>query len=253
MELHETFNMVLAGPFENHSVSQELSNDSNNSNSIDFSDSIDQGYKLYSPLSTPQNQSFIEDGFKCAEITSSPKECIITQQEKFSLVDNLQTESSLLDVALDIFSPDNTRSILSEIDELTNVQSIINTENHPAHSNNGQVHNDHLEEPNYVQIFGKFLENTRKDKHMYHGITIEARDEMCKWLYRNIENPYPSRIMKEYFCTKYDMPMSKVQNFFMNARKRILKRHPKKNFAKLLSQFCVIIDGKVCPILIKKS
>ncbi|EQB61824.1 homeodomain protein class 1 [Vairimorpha apis BRL 01] len=42
------------------------------------------------------------------------------------------------------------------------------------------------------------------------------------WLERNILDPYPSEDQKEEFCEKTGLEMNQINNWFINARRRIL-------------------------------
>lgn len=42
-----------------------------------------------------------------------------------------------------------------------------------------------------------------------------------RWLYDHIENPYPSQLDKDKLCEKTGLNPKQIQNWFINARKRI--------------------------------
>lgn len=53
------------------------------------------------------------------------------------------------------------------------------------------------------------------------------------WLERNILDPYPSEDQKEEFCEKTGLEMNQINNWFINARRRILPQL-KRNYEKFM-------------------
>lgn len=53
------------------------------------------------------------------------------------------------------------------------------------------------------------------------------------WLERNILDPYPSEDQKEEFCEKTGLEMNQINNWFINARRRILPQL-KRNYEKYI-------------------
>jgi homeobox protein TGIF1 len=50
-----------------------------------------------------------------------------------------------------------------------------------------------------------------------------------KWLEDNVNHPYPSEAQKIYFCEKTGLDISQINNWFINARRRILPLLKYKN------------------------
>ncbi|KAJ5076201.1 homeobox protein [Anaeramoeba ignava] len=54
-------------------------------------------------------------------------------------------------------------------------------------------------------------------------LPTESKRILLIWLFYNIQNPYPTKREKQQLCEKANMNLEQVNNFFINARRRILR------------------------------
>ncbi|KAJ5073504.1 hypothetical protein M0811_08621 [Anaeramoeba ignava] len=55
------------------------------------------------------------------------------------------------------------------------------------------------------------------------SLTVHSKRILLIWLFYNIENPYPTRGEKMLLCGLANVTMAQANNFFINARRRILR------------------------------
>ena len=64
----------------------------------------------------------------------------------------------------------------------------------------------------------------RKQRTSYQRTPLskEARKDMLKWILDHESHPYPSKQVKEEFCSKHNIEYDQVERFFINTRMRLL-------------------------------
>lgn len=60
-------------------------------------------------------------------------------------------------------------------------------------------------------------------------ISNDAALSMMKWLLNNFENPYPTTEQKQAMAKEGGISLSKVNNWFINARERTVKSYFSKS------------------------
>lgn len=84
---------------------------------------------------------------------------------------------------------------------------------------------------NSEDSMNSLISNTTKNKRLnYPNKVVRV---LKGWLERNILDPYPSEDQKEEFCEKTGLEMNQINNWFINARRRILPQL-KRNYEKYM-------------------
>ena len=88
----------------------------------------------------------------------------------------------------------------------------------------------HTISSSYKQLANRDLKHgpsrsKRRRGHLPEESTTVLRD----WLLQNKDRPYPSENEKDYFVETTGLTLIQINNWFSNARRRILKRHMPKS------------------------
>lgn len=70
-------------------------------------------------------------------------------------------------------------------------------------------------------------EHRRKGKNS--KIALESTSIMQKWLLENFHDPYPTQVKKQEMARESKLTVYQVNNWFINARERVIKRFLKKD------------------------
>lgn len=91
---------------------------------------------------------------------------------------------------------------------------------------------------NLVRRLSKPKEEIEKEKkikkeHRRRGknskIPLESTSIMQKWLLENFHDPYPTQVKKQEMARESKLTVYQVNNWFINARERVIKRFLKKD------------------------
>lgn len=74
---------------------------------------------------------------------------------------------------------------------------------------------------NKVPIEAKGLTKRIAKDTKVSGISKSVSKVLKRWLYEHIDNPYPSHVEKQKLSDKTGLATKQIQNWFINARKRI--------------------------------
>lgn len=80
------------------------------------------------------------------------------------------------------------------------------------------------------EIFDKFYTNNEeknetKLQNRRNNYPKKVTKFFKKWLSKNLHNPYPSELEKNYFSEKTGLDINQINNWFVNARRRIISKH----------------------------
>ncbi|KAJ5071319.1 hypothetical protein M0811_10381 [Anaeramoeba ignava] len=73
------------------------------------------------------------------------------------------------------------------------------------------------------QVSETLPEQEKKKKKARKSLSPESKRVLLIWLFYNIKNPYPTNEEKLTLSQKAKVPLVQVNNFFVNARRRLLK------------------------------
>ena len=73
---------------------------------------------------------------------------------------------------------------------------------------------------------GQALRNIKKPKRKRNR-KLQGTPKLRKWLFAHVDTPYPTEKEKKELCQVTGLTIVQVNNWFSNARKRVLKRYKK--------------------------
>ncbi|KAK6089210.1 hypothetical protein P3W45_001811 [Vairimorpha bombi] len=83
-------------------------------------------------------------------------------------------------------------------------------------------------EKNYLRINGKSMSGSLSKISKRSNYPQKVLRLFKQWLKDHISNPYPSEYEKQEFCEITGLDMAQINNWFINARRRLVPRSNKK-------------------------